>query len=378
MYINTFDDLTNFIDRARKDAILAIDTEFIREKSYYPKLCLLQLGTTFEQVAIDPFAFDDLSPLLDLFLDQNIVKVLHASSQDLELLEQEFGVLPSPVFDTQLAAGFLGYPVQMSYQSLVETFAGVCLAKTQSLTDWSKRPLDVQQLSYALDDVKYLPQIYIDMKRALEEKSRFEWVLPEMTDLLNKDHYSHNPYDAFKKVKRINSLNRRQLGIAREIASWRELESQKRNQPRRWILSDELLVELAKRSPLNKAELLKIRNTDALSVQNQARILACIQKGLSLSKEDLPLMPKRHKVSKEVESVLDLMNALLKFVADKQEIAPALLASKDDLLNYYMDQQSSPLAVGWRHELVGKKLLELLSGSIGLTVEDSKIEILYK
>lgn len=378
LYISTFHELNDFISRAKKDTLLAIDTEFIREKSYYPKLCLLQLGTSSEQVAIDPLALEDMSPLIDLFVDQNIVKIFHASTQDLEIIEQEFGIMPSPIFDTQVAAGFLGYPVQMGYQAIVEAFCGITLPKTQSLTDWSKRPLDEQQLSYALDDVKYLPDIYSQMIEALKAKGRLEWVLPEMKDLLDKDHYSHNPHDAFKKVKRISSLNRRQLGIAREIAAWREEESQKRNHPRRWILSDEIVVELAKRAPLNKKELLKIRNTDSLSVQNQAKVLSAIQKGLSLSKEELPQLPRRHKVSKEVESVIDLMNALLKFVADKQEIAPALLASKDDLVNFYFDSQSSPLAIGWRHELVGNKLLELLSGSIGLTVEDSKIEILHK
>ncbi|MDO5044608.1 MAG: ribonuclease D [Coriobacteriia bacterium] len=378
LYLTQTQELKDFISRAQKHRVLAIDTEFIREKSYYPKLCLIQCGTPDEQVAIDPLLIEDLTPLQDVLLDPQIVKVFHASWQDLELIKQELSVLPAPIFDTQIAAGFLGHAVQMSYQSLVESYAQVSLPKTQSLTDWSQRPLDEQQLIYALDDVKYLPAIYLEMHEELEKLGRLEWVLPEFRALLDPEHYAHDPSLAFRKLKRVSNLNRRQLGLAKCIAAWRELDSQKKNLPRRWILSDELVVELAKRAPLNKQELLKIRGLDKLTTKQHAQILSAVAKGLSIPEEELPKQKIRYHVAKDEESILDLMNAYVRYVADKEKIAAQLLATHEELAKFYLDKCESSLNYGWRYELVGSRLEELLAGKLGLTVMDKQVHLLYK
>lgn len=234
MYISTHQALLDFCQRAREFDAIAVDTEFLRERTFHPRLCLVQIATPAESVAVDPLVIDDLSPLAELMADESVTKVFHACSQDMEVMLHTVGVLPRPIFDTQVAAAFLGERQQISYGALVQTFCGVSLPKTESLTDWSRRPLTDKQIEYAIDDVKYLIVAYTEMMSRLRELGRVDWVLDELRPLADESHYRADRHEAFRKVKRINSCSRHQLGIARELAAWREDRAERRNIPRKW------------------------------------------------------------------------------------------------------------------------------------------------
>ena len=279
MLITTDDQLESFAARASRSEVLAVDTEFMREKSYYPHLCLVQLATDDEQVAVDPFAITRPEPLAELLCDPSVTKVFHACSQDVEILLDYCGVVPQPLFDTQVAVSFVSDRYQIGYAALVEEFCHVSLAKAESLTDWTKRPLDSAQISYALDDVRYLPGIWRTLTKRLSELGRSGWLSSELEHAVDPATYRRDPLEAYRRVKRVGSLSRRQLAVAREIAAWRERRAMELDRPRRWVLSDEILVELAKRCPANAAVLGRIRGMDELSASDQAAIVAACKRG---------------------------------------------------------------------------------------------------
>ncbi len=376
MYISQIDELQQFYDKAKNSSILAVDTEFLREKTYHPKLCLIQMATRDEVVAIDPLAIDDLSLVKDLLEDAHITKIFHSCSQDLEVLRTSLDAQVTPIFDTQVAASFLGVRHQIGYSHLVESICSVKLAKAESLTDWAKRPLDKEQLRYAEEDVIYLPEVYDKLLSALISKNRLGWFTPEMESLVAGDQRQANPREAFKKVKRINSLTSSQLAIARELCEWRELTAQKRNVPRKWILADEILLEIAKRAPETPERLKRIRGIQALSAQNINLILKAVERGVACPEDERPKTFRRAKSSVETESVVDLMYAVLRIVSDREGISGSMLANREDLLGFVQNPKTSRLGSGWRYDVLGSKLEQLLEGNIGLTVKDGKIEFL--
>lgn len=377
MYISTNQDLAAFCERARAFEAVAVDTEFLREKTYHPRLCLVQIATPGESVAIDPLAIDDLSPLAELMVDESVVKVFHACSQDMEVMLSSVGALPAPIFDTQVAAAFLGERQQISYGALVQTFCGVSLPKTESLTDWSRRPLTDKQIEYAIDDVRYLIVAYTEMMARLREQGRVDWVLDELRPLAAERHYRADRHDAFRKVKRINSCSRHQLGIARELAAWREDRAERRNIPRKWVMSDDTLLALVKRNPVRVEEFRSIRGTEQLSERDVDGALMAIKRGSSCPHDRLPVLVRGHKaIPPELESVTDLMYALIRLVSERSGVATSVIASRDDLAEYVEHPEQSRLREGWRFELVGSRLDDLLNGNMGLTVKDRRIEIL--
>ncbi len=242
MYISTYEDLSAFCERAARFDAIAVDTEFLRERTYHPRLCLVQVATPDECVVIDVIAIDNLAPLAILMRDEGTVKVFHACSQDMEVLNYTLGALPAPIFDTQVAAAFLGERMQASYNGMVHAFCGVTLPKSESLTDWSRRPLTPEQIEYALDDVRYLIKAYDVIMERLDKSGRASWVLDEIKPLTDRSHYVVDRRVAFKRVKRVNSLTRRQLAVARELAAWREARAEYSNIPRKWLMSDEVLI----------------------------------------------------------------------------------------------------------------------------------------
>lgn len=376
VYISTSDELSAFCERIGNEPVIAVDTEFLRERTYYPKLCLVQVGTPTEIGAIDPILIEDLSPLAHIFADERVTKVFHACGQDLEVILDGMGVTCTSVFDTQVAAAFLGMRQQVSYASLVEVYAGVRLPKAESLTDWSRRPLDPEQLTYAEDDVRYLPGIYDRMVEQLVERDRLAWVQPEMAEATDPSHMHRDPREAYLRLKRSSSLTRRQLAIAREVCAWREQTAASHDVPRKWVLSDEVVVEVCKRAPRNRDRLRKIRGTDQLSERDVRDLLDAVHAGEEVPGSACP-QPERHAhPSAEVESVVDLMVALVRIVSEKSGIATQLIATRDDLVEFAQDRSKSRLATGWRHELAGKQLESLLEGSVGLTVRDGRIEVI--
>ena len=377
MYISTYEDLSALCARARGFSAVAIDTEFLRERTYHAKLCLVQVATPDECAVIDPLAIDDLSPLADLMADVDTLKVFHACSQDMEVLNHALGVCPAPIFDTQVAAGFLGERAQCSYHNLVHSFCGVSLPKTESLTDWSRRPLSPQQIEYAVDDVRYLIDAYRTIESKLHSLGRTAWVSDEIRPLADPAHYRTDPRAAFKRVKRVNACTRRQLAVARELAAWREQRAETRDVPRKWVMSDEVLLALCKRAPKTVEDFRAVRGTEQLSARDVEVALDAIARGRRCPADNLPSVGRAHRTpAPELESVIDLMYALIRLVSERSGVATSLIISRDGLLDYIDRPERSPLREGWRFELVGTLIDDLLRGDIGLTVKDGALEIL--
>ncbi|MBM6774050.1 ribonuclease D [Olsenella profusa] len=376
MYLSTSEELAAFCERASTCKVLAVDTEFLREKTYYPKLCLVQVAAGDDIAAVDPLRVEDLSPLAALFQDPDVTKVFHACSQDLEVLLDGMGVVCAPVFDTQVAAAFLGMRQQVSYGSLVEAYCGVHLPKAESLTDWSRRPLDPEQLAYAEDDVRYLPGIYERMISDLTRRDRLSWVGPEMAELVDVSRLRRDPAEAYLRLRRSGSLTRRQLALAREVCAWRERAAAERDVPRKWVLSDEVVVEVCKRAPASLERLRRVRGTEQLSERDARGVLAAVERGRACPADQCPKVVRHVRPSPETEGVIDLMYAVLRLVSEKSGVAAQLIATRDDLLEFLQARDTSRLASGWRWELAGSTLERLLSGEVGLTVKDGRIELL--
>ena len=376
MYLSTQAELASFCERAASSRVLAVDTEFLREKTFFPKLCLVQVAAGDDIAAIDPLLIEDLSPLARLFEDPSITKVLHACSQDLEVILDGMGVVCAPVFDTQLAAAFLGMRQQVSYGSLVEAYCGVHLPKAESLTDWSRRPLDAEQLRYAEDDVRYLPGIYERMISQLVEGDRLTWVAPEMSQLCDVSRVRRDPRESYLRLRRASSLTRRQLAVAREVCAWREGVAAAHDIPRKWVVSDEVVVEVCKRAPTTVERLRRIRGTDQISESDARALVEAVVKGTACPAEQCPKVTRHPRPSAETEGVIDLMYAVLRLVSEKSGVATQLIATRDDLLEFLQDRRGSRLSCDWRWELAGKTLDQLLSGEVGLTVKNGSIELL--
>ncbi|MDO4182936.1 MAG: ribonuclease D [Coriobacteriia bacterium] len=368
MYIDTQQALLGFIERAQNSPVLAIDTEFLREKTYYAKLCLLQMATEDEVAIVDPFAVSDLGVLADLFMDAKVTKLFHAASQDLEILYREVGVMPFPVFDTQVAAALMGHTQQIGYASLVSAECGVQLKKADSFTDWSRRPLAPSQVRYAADDVIYLPKLYAKMTKQLKDAGRLHWLDEDFAELANPDRYLSDPRERFRRLKRVNCLNRKQMAAAREVAAWREERAQMRNVPRKWIMTDEQLVEACRREAHSIDELFMVRGMrDRLSTKDARTVADIMSKALSLPPSDWPELAKSSRNERNVDAELDLMLALVRKRAQEQGIAMQTLASHDDLTALARGHRRGlALMKGWRRELIGNELVQLLEGRLCL------------
>lgn len=376
MYLSTQSELEAFCELASDAKVLAVDTEFLREKTYYPRLCLVQVAAGEHIAAVDPLLIEDLSPLAALLEDPSVTKVLHACTQDIEVLLDGMGCACAPVFDTQLAAAFLGMRQQVSYGSLVEAYCGVHLPKAESLTDWSRRPLDPEQLAYAEDDVRYLPGIYERMMSQLLEADRLSWVVPEMAALADPARVRRDPREAYLRLKRSGSLTRRQLAVAREVCAWREAVAARRDVPRKWVLSDEVIVELCKRAPTSPERLRRVRGTEQLGERDAATLLEAVEAGRACPPDECPRVTRHARPSAETEGVVDLMNAVLRLVSERSGVAAQLIATRDDLMDFLQDRTASRLSRSWRHELAGMTLGRLLDGEVGLTVKEGRIELL--
>ena len=376
MFISTPDGLSGLCERLRAHKVIAVDTEFLREKSYHPKLCLIQVATADEAAAIDPQAISDLTPLMEVLADASVTKVFHACDQDLEVIYDACGCVVAPVFDTQLAAAFLGHRMQMGLGALVQHYLGIHLDKADGLTDWSRRPLDAEQLRYAIDDVLYLPRIYDLMMAELVGRDRLSWFEPEMAQLADPGRLRKDPREAYLRLKRSGSLTRRQLAVAREVCVWREQAASRHDLPRKWMLSDELVVEISRRAPQRADRLRRIRGTESLNERDVRDILDAVRRGLACDPADYPLIRHRSRPSAQADSVTDLMYALLRLVSDRYGVAVPLIATRDDLYAFAAGDPACPLREGWRYEVCGRTLDGLLAGEVGLTVKDGRVETL--
>lgn len=377
MYVRDDAALRALVESMRGADIVAIDTEFMREKTYFARLCLIQIATDEIVAAIDPFAVKDLTPLFELMRDDRTMKVFHAGSQDLEIFYRLMGEVPAPVFDTQVAATLAGMPTQVGYQQLIRSLVGVELDKAHTFTDWARRPLSENQIDYALDDVRYLTKAYRILAETLSKGGRLGWLAEDFDHMADPATYAVVPEEQFLRVKRASALDRRSLAVLRELAAWREREAQERDLPRRWLMSDESLVEMSRRAPADRAALAAVRGVNEQVVRRSAEaLLDAVKRGVALPDEQLPKIPKRKRVHGEVDELADLMSALVRLRSKEHDVAPTLLAARDDLERLAGgERDGNPLTSGWRHSIVGAELEALLAGEIALTVAHGRVTV---
>lgn len=377
LYIADQSDFAAFCERAKGSSVLAIDTEFLREKTYYAKLCLVQLATDDEVAVVDPFALRSLSGLAALLENPDCVKLFHSGGQDIEILYRETGALPRNIFDTQVAAALLGHTQQIGYGALVHDVCGVTIRKLDSYTDWSRRPLAKSQIEYASEDVIYLPRMYRAMRGKLEALGRLEWLAPDFDELVDPKRFEANESERYKRLKRANQLSARQLAGAREFAAWRELTAQKRNIPRKWVATDEQIVEACKREARTIDELFMVRGlSERLSTADARTVSRLLAQAFASDPSTWPKLDRPGRSEPNVDFQIDLMTALARLRAKQNGVALQTLASHDDMVRVargYRDDVD--LLRGWRRALVGDELLDLLEGRISLSLAGSDLKV---
>ena len=373
-FIDTPEDLATLCQQFTNKDWLAVDTEFLREKTYYPQLCLIQIASDDVIACVDPLAISDLTPLLDILYNPDVTVVFHAARQDLELLYMIRGELPPSLFDTQLAATVLGYGDQIGYANLVKQCVDVELDKAHSRTDWTKRPLDPAQIDYAADDVRYLRDVYHILKDQLNDKNRQHWLDDDFATLSSSETYKSNPENIWRKVKGAGRLKGVQLAVLKQLAAWRENRAVKSNRPRRWILKDEIMIDLAKLSPETLDKLKLIRGLENNTIERHGKtLLDEIQQAKASPKESWPVLKKLQPLTNQQDALMDALMSLLRKYCDQQSIAPAAVASRKDIESMVRGETDIPLLQGWRNEIVGHYLEKFLKGQLSITADQQQI-----
>ncbi|TRW89524.1 ribonuclease D [Candidatus Methylobacter oryzae] len=380
-YINTPDQLAKLCEQIKTEPWLALDTEFLREKTYYPKFCLLQIATPDWVACVDPIALPSLDNLFDAIYSPAIVKVFHSSRQDLEIFYQLTGKLPEPLFDTQIAAPLLGFQENPGYAMLVSSLLNVNLNKAHTRADWSKRPLIDAEIQYAADDVIYLCKIYQMMLQKLEELGRADWLERDFAELADPALYVVKPEKAWLKIKGKNKLTGRQLSIIQTLAEWREKTAQSEDRPKSWLLRDEMLFDIAKLQPETVGELANIRGINERVVNRYGAEL-CQLITAAKNRAPIPLHEKGRpaKKTQQQEAILDILTALVRIRAEENSLNPIILATRKDLeaLLFNDGEEECPLLHGWRFKMAGRELVGLLKGELLLGIEADKLAILEK
>lgn len=375
-YIDTTEKLRGFAIKISNASWIALDTEFLREKTYYAKLCLIQIEAEGKRACIDPLLIDDLTPLNNLLGDPNIIKVFHAAHQDIEILSQVTGVMPAPIFDTQVAASVLGYGDQMGYARLVEQMLNVKLSKTQSRTDWTRRPLKKIQLEYAIDDVRYLAQIYPKMLEALTSRSRLNWLNKDFSRAVDPKTYALNPREHWKKVRGNQVLNSQQLAVLREFASWREEKAEKSDVPRKWIISDDILLDFARQQPSSPEAIGDIRGINPAQIKkHHKQWLSLIKKAQSLPESEWPIPPRSKKPTANQNLLIDLLMLVIQLQAKKHGLTAAAIATRKQVATM-VQAHKSRLSDDWRGELVNNEFAQIISGEMVLGLENDKLTLI--
>ncbi len=374
--INSTDELAQTCSRLAQHQFVAVDTEFLREETYWPLLCLVQLASPDEAVIVDPLSDGvKLDPLYDLMADRSVVKVFHAGRQDIEIIYNQAGLIPEPTFDTQVAAMVCGFGESISYGNLVKKLTGEDVDKTSRFTDWRRRPLSNSQLTYALGDVTHLRVIYPQLKDDLDSSGRFEWLAEEMATMTDPKTYAHEPEEAWKRLKQ-RVKNRKALAVLMELAIWRERLAQAQDVPRARILRDEALYDIANRMPTETKQLGQLRTlSDGFARSARARdIVEAVNRGLERDPKSVPQLNSGNVLSPQAMALVDLLRVLLKAAAARHRVAPKLIADTDDLERIAADREPDvPALKGWRYELFGEDALRLKRGEIALMAKGGEV-----
>ena len=377
LLITDNDALLAFCKRLAGTHYITIDTEFLREKTYWPQLCLVQIANDDNSAVIDALAPGiDLSPVFDILIDTSVLKVFHAARQDMEIFFNLMGKLPTPIFDTQIAAMVYGFGDSVGYEQLVTKLVKATVDKSSRFTDWSLRPLSAKQIDYAISDVTHLRVAYKILAKNLEDKGRTAWIIDEMGILTRDETYNGNPDNAFRRIKS-RAKTTRFLALLRELAAWREREAQRRNVPRNRVLRDEALVEIAHHTPSSVAELSRTRGlVDKIAEGRYGKeLLEAVVRGKAVPNDECPELRNKPEMPRGIGPVTDMLKVLLKLKCDSHDVAPKLVTSSADveLLAAFGEDADIAALKGWRRELFGEDALKIRTGEFGLAVRGKKL-----
>lgn len=379
--ITTTDALADLCSRLAKSDFVTVDTEFMRENTYWPELCLVQIANEEEAAAIDPLADGiDLKPLLDLMTEnEDVLKVFHAGGQDVEIIVNLCGKTPHPIFDTQIAMMAISQSEQIGYANLVESWLGITVDKGARFTDWSRRPLTDRQIEYAIGDVTHLSKIFPRILKKLIKTGRGDWLDAEMEKLADASNYIVDPHQAWRRIRQ-PGRNPQVLGRLRALAAWREGEAQHKNIPRGRIMRDETLADIASHPPKKQADLAKVRGLSAAWRDNDIgkRLLKVIDKAEPLDKGDLPeKMKKGAPLGKEGALVADLLKLLLKIRSREIDVAARLLTRAEEMEALAAGIRDLPVLQGWRYDIFGRDALELVEGKLAFAVKEGRLAMTH-
>ncbi|UTW53110.1 ribonuclease D [bacterium SCSIO 12827] len=358
---------------------VTVDTEFIRERTYWPVLCLLQIGGPDGAAAVDALAPGiDLTPVFELLANRNVLKVFHAARQDMEIFCRAMDDCPAPVFDTQIAAMVCGFGDSVGYETLVAKLAKATVDKSSRFTDWAARPLSDKQISYALSDVTHLRTVYEKLQAKLEKSGRLAWVASEMEALHNRSFYETDPMEAYQRLK-VRRPTARLLAILREVAAWREIEAQRADVPRNRIVRDESIVEIAHHPPKSVENLARIRGLSQKMAEGwQGRqIMEAVERGRALPDDECPTPVEKLVLPRGIGPVADLLKVYLKMCAEESGVAQRLIANSEDIdtIAAFGEDADVPALKGWRRELFGEAALKLRDGRMGLAIKDRVLTV---
>ncbi len=376
--ISTTSALAAFVSRLRGAEFVTVDTEFMREKTYWPQLCLIQVAGPDEAAIIDPQADGiDLAPLFELMQDTAVMKVFHAARQDVEIFVHLTGKVPTPLFDTQVAAMVCGFGDSVGYETLVSRLTSGRIDKSSRFTDWSHRPLTERQLVYALSDVTHLRPVYEKLRNKLRKTGREHWLAEEMAILTDPATYRVAPEDAWKRIK-VRTEKPRFLAILREVCAWREREAQKKDIPRSRVVRDESLIEIAAHAPTSVEDLARTRGLGESLARGRygTEILAAVQTALAIPEKELPRPETRQDMPGGIAPIVELLRVLLRMVSEEEEVAARLIATSGDLeLLAANDEADIPALQGWRREVFGEPALKLKNGKLALAIERKRVKL---
>ncbi len=373
--ITTTSELAAACRRMAAHPFVTIDTEFLRETTYYPLLCIAQMASPEEAAVIDALAPGiDLAPFYSLLADEKVMKVFHAARQDIEIVWHGAKLIPHPIFDTQVAAMVLGYGDSISYDQLVQRITGDSLDKSHRFTDWTRRPLSEAQVSYAISDVTHLRDVYLALLADLERRGRTDWVQEEMRVLTSPDTYRMEPENAWQRLK-TRVRKPRELAVLIEVAAWREREAQSRDVPRSRVLKDDVIADIAVQAPTSPEKLGNLRSLPKGFERSRwsEAIIAAVQRGLARDPKTLP-HPLRMQPAANGAAVVELLKVLLRMISERHHVAAKVIATVDDLERIAADDAAEvPALSGWRRELFGDKALALKHGDLALAIDRGKV-----
>ena len=377
--IKTQEELESVIDALARSEFVTVDTEFIRETTFWPELCLIQMAAPGVTALIDPLADGlDLAPFFALMADERVLKVFHAARQDIEIVFHRGGLIPHPVFDTQVAAMVCGFGDSVSYDQLVQKITGAQIDKSSRFTDWRHRPLSEKQLVYALADVTYLIDVYLHLKAELEREGRAHWLNEEMEILTARETYDPHPEDAWRRLK-MRVRKPIELAVLQAVAAWREREARERNVPRGRVLKDEAIYEVAQQQPRDAAGLARLRTTPKGWERSStaAALIAIVNAAIDMPKENLPKLPKPQPTQEGSSAAAELLKVLLRIVAEREGVAAKVLASSDEIDRIAAEGETAdvPPLHGWRREVFGEEALKLVRGEIAIKFDKRKIRV---